>query len=188
MFGKLGDAHAVGSRQVGDEKAIGLAKFEFDRQVVDLSHDGRFAIDYEILIRIGLDRRVGLHLFPPEENVGGGEKFAIGPANPFAQVEGIARAILANFPTFGDVGDDFAAFHIPAHQVFIAIFAEFRQTATIIEVEHFATILADALKRGDDDRMHGQPIGGGGQGAGRNQLRQLRRFVDGGASAIRANG
>ena len=97
------------SRQLIDEKGVGLGEFEGDGVVVDLPHHPVFAVDLELEERRGDDVLVEIDVLVPEHEIVRRERLAVGPLGALAQVNRRRLAVVADLPVAGEAGDDLGA-------------------------------------------------------------------------------
>jgi hypothetical protein len=103
-----GEAGADGraARELIDEEAVGLGKFEGDGVFVDLAHLAVLAVDLELEERRGHDVLVEVDVLVPEHEVVGGQRPAVRPLGALAQVDRGGLAIVAHLPVAREARDD----------------------------------------------------------------------------------
>ena len=184
VLGELNHTLAIGRGQVEQEHAVRFGPGKADREVVESFDRGVFAVDdVDIARPLRVDRRVGLDALPPEQNVGGGEGHAVGPLQPFAQLERVGGGVVTDFPALGHVRDDFRAVDRPSNQRFIAVVTHVADPSAAVGVDHLATVDADPFGGRHHEGGVGQPLLHRRQPSGGDQGGEHRRLPVGCAFA-----
>ncbi|CAA9575586.1 MAG: hypothetical protein AVDCRST_MAG18-2504, partial [uncultured Thermomicrobiales bacterium] len=95
------------------EEAVRLLEAEPDGVPVDLLDGRRVDAPARGQLLIELDGLV------PEEDIIGGERLAVRPAQPLAQPEGVLLRVRAEGERLRDVGNNLRPFGIPADQILV---------------------------------------------------------------------
>src|SRR6266542_3546784 len=156
-------AEVVGGRgQDPEEERVGLRRHVPHRVLVDLLDDHLLAVHKEVGAVAGVDLLVVVDVLVPEQDVVGGEWFAIGPLHPTAELHGDDLVVRAQLVGARDVRDDLAVLVVHEEEArrarHEAMAGEVSSETTGDGLAQRAAVLADTVDGLDDELVLPDPL------------------------------
>ena len=170
-----------GAREHVGKQVIGLRELEPHRVGVDLLDLALLTVDRHGRGGRGYQVLVPVDVLEPEDEIIRGERPAVAPLHPAAQVQDECPSPILHLITAGDVGRDLVARVVPEQQVVGPGAAPIAVPEVGRPREAPAprsSVLADFVQWLDHQRILPDPLRHGGQLAGLDLLGELRRLLE----------